>query len=112
MKGIIFGNDNSRDSRYRWRRHWQFHRLSPGTTGTPGTCHRTLAGRKQTGGFVGQRRGIRRQGRHAAEARLAIEAIARWPTLEQELDADLHYRQGGNLGPRRVPVQAWASARL
>ncbi len=41
--------------------------------------------------------GIRRQGRHAAEARLAIEAIARWPTLEQELDADLHYRQGGNL---------------
>jgi len=41
--------------------------------------------------------GVRRQGRHIAEARLAIEAIARWPTLEQELDADLRYRQGGNL---------------
>jgi len=41
--------------------------------------------------------GVRRQGRHPAEARLAIEAIARWPTLEQELAADLHYRQGGNL---------------
>ncbi|HZT98790.1 MAG TPA: FAD-dependent oxidoreductase, partial [Ktedonobacteraceae bacterium] len=41
--------------------------------------------------------GVRRQGRHPAEALLAIEAIDRWPTLEQELDADLHYRQGGNL---------------
>jgi sarcosine oxidase, subunit beta len=41
--------------------------------------------------------GIRRQGRHPAEATLAIEAIERWRTLEQELEADLHYRQGGNL---------------
>ena len=41
--------------------------------------------------------GVRRQGRHPAEAALAIEAIARWPTLEQELEADVHYRQGGNL---------------
>src|SRR5258708_14679768 len=41
--------------------------------------------------------GVRRQGRHPAEALLASEAIARWPDLEQELDADLHYRQGGNL---------------
>ncbi len=41
--------------------------------------------------------GVRRQGRHPAEAALAIEAIARWPTLDQELEADLHYRQGGNL---------------
>ncbi|HLJ79956.1 MAG TPA: FAD-dependent oxidoreductase, partial [Ktedonobacterales bacterium] len=41
--------------------------------------------------------GVRRQGRHPAEARLAAEAIARWPTLTQELDADLGYRQGGNL---------------
>ncbi len=41
--------------------------------------------------------GVRRQGRHPAEARLASEAIARWPSLEQELEADLHYRQGGNL---------------
>jgi sarcosine oxidase, subunit beta len=41
--------------------------------------------------------GVRRQGRHPAEAMLAIEAIERWRTLEQELEADLHYRQGGNL---------------
>lgn len=41
--------------------------------------------------------GVRRQGRHPAEACLASEAIARWPLLEQELEADLHYRQGGNL---------------
>ena len=41
--------------------------------------------------------GVRRQGRHPAEAQLAIKAIARWQTLEQELEADLHYRRGGNL---------------
>jgi sarcosine oxidase subunit beta len=41
--------------------------------------------------------GVRRQGRDPAEAALASEEIARWPTLEQELEADLHYRQGGNL---------------
>src|SRR2546428_10788451 len=41
--------------------------------------------------------GVRRQGRHPAEVLLAIEAIERWRTLEQELDADLQYRQGGNL---------------
>lgn len=41
--------------------------------------------------------GVRRQGRHPAEAKLAVEAIVRWHTLEQELGADLHYRHGGNL---------------
>src|SRR5258707_3491324 len=41
--------------------------------------------------------GVRRQGRHPAEAMLAMEAIERWRILEQELQADLHYRQGGNL---------------
>jgi sarcosine oxidase subunit beta len=41
--------------------------------------------------------GVRRQGRHPAEARLAIEAIERWKTLAEELDADLHYRRAGNL---------------
>lgn len=41
--------------------------------------------------------GVRRQGRHPAEAALASAAIARWPTLEAELGADLHYRQGGQL---------------
>lgn len=41
--------------------------------------------------------GVRRQGRHQAEAALATEAIARWPSLSQELDADLGYHQGGQL---------------
>lgn len=41
--------------------------------------------------------GVRRQGRHHAEAKLASEAIVRWHTLEQELEADLHYRQCGQL---------------
>ncbi len=41
--------------------------------------------------------GVRRQGRHPAEAALASEAIARWPSLPAELGADLGYQQGGNL---------------
>lgn len=41
--------------------------------------------------------GVRRQGRHPAEAQLASEAIQHWPTLSAELEADLHYRQGGQL---------------
>lgn len=41
--------------------------------------------------------GVRRQGRHAAEARLAVEAIERWRTLEEELGAGVQYRRGGNL---------------
>ena len=41
--------------------------------------------------------GVRRQGRHPAEAPLASEAIDRWPTLSEELDADLAYQQRGNL---------------
>jgi sarcosine oxidase subunit beta len=41
--------------------------------------------------------GVRRQGRHPAEAKLAIEAIERWKTLEQELETNLGYYQGGNL---------------
>src|SRR5690242_4262045 len=41
--------------------------------------------------------GVRRQGRDEREAALASAAIARWPNLEAELDADLHYRQGGQL---------------
>jgi sarcosine oxidase subunit beta len=40
---------------------------------------------------------VRRQGRDPAEAALARAAIARWPALEDELGADLHYRQGGQL---------------
>lgn len=41
--------------------------------------------------------GVRRQGRHRAEVKLAIEAIERWPSLEEELGASFDYRQGGNL---------------
>jgi glycine/D-amino acid oxidase-like deaminating enzyme len=41
--------------------------------------------------------GVRRQGRHPAEAKLASEAIGRWETLEQEIEADVGYRRGGNL---------------
>jgi len=41
--------------------------------------------------------GVRRQGRHPAEAKLASEAIQHWKTLEQELEADIGYRKGGNL---------------
>ncbi len=41
--------------------------------------------------------GVRRQGRHLAEAQLASAAIECWPSLEEELAADLQYRRGGNL---------------
>src|SRR6478609_586179 len=54
--------------------------------------------------------GVRRQGRDPAEAALAIEAIDRWPSLGEELDADLGYQQGGNLyvgeGDREAEVVA------
>jgi sarcosine oxidase, subunit beta len=41
--------------------------------------------------------GVRPQGLHPAEAALARAAIERWPTLTEELEADLQYRQGGHL---------------
>lgn len=41
--------------------------------------------------------GVRRQGRHRAEAQLASAALERWSSLEEELAADLHYRRGGHL---------------
>lgn len=41
--------------------------------------------------------GVRQSGRHRAELPLAREAIRRWETLAEELDADLEYRQHGNL---------------
>src|SRR6266849_6140338 len=36
-------------------------------------------------------------GLHPAEAALARAALARWPSLAEELEADLHYRQAGQL---------------
>lgn len=41
--------------------------------------------------------GVRQSGRHPAELPIAREAIRRWETLGEELDAELHYRQDGNL---------------
>lgn len=39
--------------------------------------------------------GVRQQGRVACEIPLAIRAVKLWEELENELDADLHYRQDG-----------------
>lgn len=50
--------------------------------------------------------GVRRQGRHIAEVPLAIEAIARWRTLEEELGADLHYRRDGQMMLAETPEEA------
>jgi sarcosine oxidase, subunit beta len=41
--------------------------------------------------------GVRQSGRHPAELPLAIAAVERWSVLDQELGADLEYRQRGNL---------------
>lgn len=41
--------------------------------------------------------GVRQQGRDPRELAIAMRAIARWPSLEEELGADLHYRQDGHL---------------
>lgn len=41
--------------------------------------------------------GVRQSGRHPAELPLAREAIKRWGTLADELNAELHYRRDGNL---------------
>src|SRR6266581_2322839 len=41
--------------------------------------------------------GVRPQGLHPAEAALARAALARWPTLAEELQADLQYRKCGHL---------------
>ncbi|TVR69735.1 MAG: FAD-binding oxidoreductase [Sphaerobacteraceae bacterium] len=41
--------------------------------------------------------GVRQQGRDPRELPIAIKAIQRWPHLEQELDADLHYLQEGHV---------------
>ncbi|MCM8747698.1 FAD-binding oxidoreductase [Thermomicrobiaceae bacterium CFH 74404] len=41
--------------------------------------------------------GVRQQGRDLRELPIALRAIRRWPHLAEELGADLHYRQDGNL---------------
>jgi sarcosine oxidase subunit beta len=41
--------------------------------------------------------GVRQLGRDPREMPLAIASIARWQTLEEELDADVEFRRGGQL---------------
>jgi sarcosine oxidase subunit beta len=41
--------------------------------------------------------GVRQSGRHVAEIPLAMAAVKRWERLSDELDADVEYRQRGNL---------------
>src|SRR6476659_10041051 len=41
--------------------------------------------------------GVRQSGRHPAELPLARAAVAIWPTLADRLDAEVDYRQRGNL---------------
>lgn len=56
--------------------------------------------------------GVRRQGRDPAEALLAIESIERWPSLAEELGADLGYQQGGNLYVGEGDAEAQIVARF
>lgn len=52
--------------------------------------------------------GVRQSGRDPAELPLAQAAVRRWETLAEELDADMEYRQEGNLrlalAPDEVPL--------
>lgn len=41
--------------------------------------------------------GVRQSGRHPAELPMAQQAVAIWQTLSEELEAETHYRQGGNM---------------
>ncbi|MEZ4532460.1 MAG: FAD-binding oxidoreductase [Thermomicrobiales bacterium] len=41
--------------------------------------------------------GVRQSGRNPSELPLAAAAVARWPELAEELEADTEYRQHGNL---------------
>ncbi len=50
--------------------------------------------------------GVRQSGRHPAELPLARAAVARWAGLAAELDADVEYRQDGNLRLARTPEEA------
>jgi sarcosine oxidase, subunit beta len=47
--------------------------------------------------------GVRQSGRHPAELPLARAAVRRWENLGQELEADIEYRQEGNLRLARTP---------
>ena len=49
--------------------------------------------------------GVRQSGRHPAELPLATAAVDRWMSLSAELDADVEYRQDGNLRLARTPEE-------
>lgn len=49
--------------------------------------------------------GVRQSGRHPAELPLARAAVRRWERLREELDADVEYRQDGNLRLARTPEE-------
>lgn len=49
--------------------------------------------------------GVRQSGRHPAELPLAQAAVKRWETLAEELEADIEYRQEGNLRLARTPEE-------
>lgn len=54
--------------------------------------------------------GVRQQGRDLREMPLAIRSIAKWATLEDELQFDLHYRRQGHLTLIEHPAQLPALA--
>lgn len=56
--------------------------------------------------------GVRQSGRHPAELPLAQAAVRRWTTLGEELEADLEYRQEGNLRLARDRDEVQRIARL
>ncbi len=49
--------------------------------------------------------GVRQSGRDPAELPLAQAAVRRWEHLAEELDADIEYRQEGNLRLARTPEE-------
>ncbi len=55
--------------------------------------------------------GVRQQGRDLRELPIAMRAIQRWPYLSEELGADLHYRQDGNLALAERPEDVAALER-
>jgi sarcosine oxidase, subunit beta len=56
--------------------------------------------------------GVRQSGRHPSELPLAQAAVRRWMTLSEELEADLEYRQEGNLRLARTPEEVEVIAGL
>lgn len=79
--------------------------MGGGVAGSSIAYHLTRAGARVTllerwkiaaGASGASAGGVRHQGRDVREFPLAFRAIERWLTLEQELDADLHYRRDGH----------------